>query len=86
MLFSQSALIPQLCLHFFQILQYYTLVNKDYFRKLFWAVVAVHVNAGEVDGTASPLVKTRNKALRGSTDGSAETIPIRGFLLMPWYG
>ena len=36
--------------------------------------VAVNVNAGEVKGTVSPL---------GSTDKSAETIPIREFLLMP---
>ena len=35
MLFSQSALIPQLYLHFFQKLKYYTLGNKDYSRKLF---------------------------------------------------
>ena len=35
MLFSQSALIHQLCLHFFQKLEYYTLGNKDYSRKLF---------------------------------------------------
>ena len=35
MLFSQSALIPQLCLHFFQKLKYYTLGYKDYSRKLF---------------------------------------------------
>ena len=86
MLFSQSALIPQLCLHFFQILKYYTLVNKDYFRKLFGVVVAVNVNTREIKGTVSPLVKTRNKALMGSTDESAETIPIREFLLMPSYG
>ena len=46
-------------------------------------MVAVNVNAGEVEGTAHPLVKTRNKALTGSTDESAETMPIRGILLMP---
>ena len=83
MLFSQSALIPQLCLHFFQILKYYTLVNKDYFRKLFGAAVAANVNVGEIKGTVRPLVKTRNKDLMGSTEESAETIPIRGFLLVP---
>ena len=44
-------------------------------------MVAVNVNAGEVKGTVSPLVKTRNKALMGSTDESAETKQIRGFLL-----
>ena len=59
MLFSQSVLISQLCLHFFQKLKYYTLVNEDYSRKLFWAVVAVNVNANEVKDTVSPLVKTR---------------------------
>ena len=32
---SQSALISQLYLHFFQKLKYYTLGNKDYSRKLF---------------------------------------------------
>ena len=57
MLFSQSALIPQLCLHFFQKLKYYTLENKDYSRKLFW--VAINVNAKEVKGTGSPLVKAK---------------------------
>ena len=46
-------------------------------------MVAVNVNAGEVKGTVSHLVKDRNKALMGSTDDSAETIPIRGILLMP---
>ena len=59
MLFSQSALIPQLCLHFFQKLKYYTLGNKDYSRKLFWVAVAINVNAKEVKGTVSLLVKTR---------------------------
>ena len=59
MLFSQSALIPQLCLHFFQKLKYYILENKEYSRKSFWVAVAVNVNAKEVKGTASPLVKTR---------------------------
>ena len=34
-LISQSALISQLYLHFFQKLKYYTLGNKDYSRKLF---------------------------------------------------
>ena len=59
MLFSQSALIPQLCLHFFQKLKYYTLGNKDYSRKLFWVAVAINVNAKEVKRTVSPLVKAR---------------------------
>ena len=59
MLFSQSALIPQLCLHFFQKLKYYTLGNKDYSRKLFWVAVAVNINAKEVKGTVSHLIKTR---------------------------
>ena len=63
MLFFYWALIPQLCLHFFQKLKYYTLENKDYFRKLSWVVAVINVNAGEVTGTASPLVKTRNKLL-----------------------
>ena len=61
MLLSYWDLIPQLCLHFFQKLKYYTLENKDYFRKLFWVVAAINVNAGEVTGTVSPLVKIRNK-------------------------
>ena len=60
-LFSHSALILPLCLHFFQKLKYYTLENKDYSWKLFWVVAAISVNAGEVKGTVSPLVKTRNK-------------------------
>ena len=59
MLFSQSALIPQLRLHFFQKLKYYTLGNKDYSRKLFWVAVAINVNAKEVKRTVSPLVKAR---------------------------
>ena len=59
MLFSPSALIRQLCLQFFQKLKYYALGNKDYSRKLFWLVVAVNVNAKEVKGTVSSLVKTR---------------------------
>ena len=61
MLFSHWALIPQLCLHFFQKLKYYALENKDYFIKLFWVVAAIIVNADEITGTVSPLVKTRNK-------------------------
>ena len=86
MLFSHSALIPQLCLHFFQKLKYYTLGNKDYSAKLFWVAVAINVNAGVVKGTVSPLVKTRNKTLMGSMDKSVETMPIRGFLWMHWEG
>ena len=39
----------------------------------------VNVNAYEVKGTASPLVKTREKTLMGSMDESAEATPIRGF-------
>ena len=57
MLFSQSALIPQLYLHFFQKLKYYTLGNKEYYRKLFRAVLAINVNAKKVKGTVNPLVK-----------------------------
>ena len=60
MLFSQSALIPQLCLHFFQKLKYYTLGNNDYSRKLLAVAVAINGNAKEVKGTVSPLVKARN--------------------------
>ena len=60
MLFSQSALIPHwLCLHFFQKLKYYTLGNKDYFRKLFWVALPVNVNAKKVKGTVSPLLKAK---------------------------
>ena len=59
MLFSQSAPIPQLCLHFFQKLKYYTLGNKDYFRKLFWVAVAINVNVKKVKGTVNLLVKDR---------------------------
>ena len=33
-LFSQSALISQLCLHFFEKLKYYDLGNKDYSKKI----------------------------------------------------
>ena len=60
MLFFQSALIPQLSLHFFQKLKYYTLGNKDYSRKLFAVVIAINGNAKEVKGTVSPVVKARN--------------------------
>ena len=59
MLFSQSALIPQLYLHFFQKLKYYTFGKKDYSRKLFWVAVAINVNAKKVKGTVISLVKTR---------------------------
>ena len=59
MLFSQSALIPQICLFFFQKLKYYILGNNDYSRKLFWVAVAINVNAKEVKGTVSVLVKVR---------------------------
>ena len=59
MLFSQSALIPQLCLHFFQKFKYCTLGNKAYSTKLFWVVVAANFNPKKVKGTVSPLVKTR---------------------------
>ena len=59
MLFSPSALIPHLCLHLFQKLKYYTLGNNEYSRKLFCVVVAVNVNAKEIKGTVSSLVKTR---------------------------
>ena len=59
MLLSYWDLIPQLCLHFFQKLKYYTLGNKDYSRKLFWVAVAINVNAKEVKRTVSPLVKAR---------------------------
>ena len=59
MLFSQSALIPQLCLHFFQKLKYYTLGDNDFSRKLFAVAVAINGNAKEVKGTVSPLVKAR---------------------------
>ena len=59
MLFSQSTLIPQLCLHFFQKLKYYALGNKDYSKKLFSVVVAINAKAKEIKATFSPLVKTR---------------------------
>ena len=64
----------------------YTLENKGYSRKLLGAAVAVSVDAGEVKGTVSPVVMIRRKTLMGSMAESAETIPIRGFLLMPQYG
>ena len=59
MLFSQSSLISELFLSFFQKLKYYTLENEDYSRKLFWVVVAVNVNSKEVKDTVSLLVKTK---------------------------
>ena len=59
MLFSQSALIPQLCLLFFQKLKHYTLENKQYSRKLFWVTVAVNVNAKDIESTLIPLVMIR---------------------------
>ena len=63
-LFSQSSLISQFCVHLFEKLYYYTLGNKDYSRKLFWAAVDVVVNAS--DGW--------NRALVGSIDEAAETL------------
>ena len=50
--------------------------NKDYFRKLFLAVVAVNVNAADVKDLARALVEPRNKTLAGSMDEHAETIPV----------
>ena len=85
MLFFHSALIPQWCLHFIQKFRYYTLENKGYSRKIFWEVVAINVNAGEVKGTVKPLGKDQEQTLMGSMDVSAETISSTEFLLMPWY-
>ena len=68
MLFSQSALTSQLCLHFLQELKQHTLGNKDHSRKLFWAALAAVTNALDVWGTVSPLVVSRSKALVGSMD------------------
>ena len=31
-----------------EVLYIYTLGNKDYFRKLFWATMSVNINADEV--------------------------------------
>ena len=76
MLFFQSALIPQLCLHFFHKLKYNSLENRDYSRKLFWVVTTININAYEDRGTANSLVESRNKALVGSMDESRETIPV----------
>ena len=76
MLFFQSALIPQLCLYFFQKLKYNSLGKKDYSRKLYWVAVTVNVNADEVKGTVSTLVDSRNKVLMGSTEESPETTPV----------
>ena len=63
MLLFQSALIPQLCLHFFQKLKCYTLGNNDYSRKLIWVALAINVNAKEVKSTVSPLVKATVEAI-----------------------
>ena len=38
-----------------EVLYIYTLGNKDYFRKLFWATMAVNINAGEVRDTVQPM-------------------------------
>ena len=76
MLFFPSALFPQLHLHFLQKLKYYTLGNKDYSRKLLWVVVSVNVNSDDVRGTASPLIKSRNKALVGSMNEFEKTISV----------
>ena len=54
-LFSQSALTPQICLRFSQKLKYF--INKDCSRKL--VAVAINVNAREVKGTVSPLRNAR---------------------------
>ena len=76
MLFFPSALFPQLRLHFLQKLKYYTLGNKDYSRKLLWVVVSVNVNSDDVRGTASALIKSRNKALVGSMNEFEKTISV----------
>ena len=34
-----------------EVLYKYTLGNKDYFRKLFWATIATNINADEVRDT-----------------------------------
>ena len=44
-LISQSTLISQLYLHFFQKLKYYTWGNKNYSSKLFEALVAAIVKS-----------------------------------------
>ena len=76
MVLFQSALIPQLCTHFFQELKYNSLGNKDYSRKLFQVVITFNVNADEVRDTVRPLVESRNKAFVGSMDEFPETIPV----------
>ena len=72
MLFFPSALIPQLCLYFFQKLKYNSLGNKDYSRKKFWVLVTANVNADEVRGAISLLIEY--KALVGFMTESTETI------------
>ena len=72
MLFFQSALISQVCLHFFQELKYNSFEKKRTPRKLFWVTVTVNVNADEVKGTVSTLGDSRNKGLVCSTEESPE--------------
>ena len=65
-----------LCLHFFQILKYNSLGNKDYSTKLFSVIITVNVNADEDRGIVRVLVESRNKALAGAMDEFPETIPV----------
>ena len=62
MLISQSALISELYLHFFQKLKYYTLRNKGYSRKNFYALVTVIVNAANVRSTVKLFVESEKKS------------------------
>ena len=53
--------------------------SKDYSTKLFWAAVAVVVDADEFRGTVLSLVVTWDKAVMGSMNVAAENIPIGGY-------
>ena len=53
-----------------------TILQIIIIRKLFWAAVALAVNAADTLGTVSPLEMFRNKALVGFMKKTAETIPI----------
>ena len=73
---NQLSPICQLRLHFFEKLQYYTLGNKNYSKKLFWGAVDVVVNAANVWSTVTALVVSRNKALAGFINKAAKTFQI----------
>ena len=89
-LFFQSALISQLCLHFFQKLKYNIFGKKDYSLKLFWVAVTIKVNTDEVKDTVITLGERNKGTKEQSSCGfhwriSRNHTSLR-VLLRPWYG